>query len=359
MILETFQLPPLLGYSGSSPTDVTHVELDTGSDLLVVVDPEVPLADIARPVDRRDCRRIPFSFNWTLVDGVNVEPRAGRRGHTPKCLDPGRAFAPPIVEKRIFGDVADGGTCVGDVLGGDFRSYFEHAVELFYGDDEAQLALVASLRTDAGIQPLLPLFLQSIAERLVEGLHDTEIVRRIGFVTVALLPNTSLPIQFYVHVFARTVMTIVLRYENGDSVEDDVEARRFGARALIELCDRCSSGFPEIRTVALNALLGTWFDPAATHAAQFGALIGICAFGDAAVRTLIGHLAGSVVALKRELRLGDTRKRPFIRLILDEVGRILEEHVKGFARQELMKMHTVLNEVISIRKSLDGAQSTA
>jgi transcription initiation factor TFIID subunit 6 len=352
MILETFRLPPVLGYTLTSSTETMGISGD-GAELSVVLDPEVSLADVATARPNPTVREIPFSFNWLLIDGINIEPRSARRGL--KMLDRPSTLATPPSDHRIFGDSGDPPLSIGDTLAADFRRYFEHAIELVYDDSqECQAALLDSLRTDAGIQPLLPLFLQFLAERLTSAVNDTDTVGRVARLAMALLENLSLPVQFYAHSFIRVVMTVLLRYESGEDVDEDIDTRRLGSRLLQQVCERCVSGFPRIRTVALNALIQGWFDPLTTHAAQLGALIGIEGFGNAGVRQVAGHFGGSLAALKRELALGDDRKVVFIVMILGEMEGILSQNIDGMSRDEANRAQAALADVIATRKALDG-----
>jgi hypothetical protein len=318
-----------------------------------VVDPEVPLSQIANSPVKCDPRTLPISFGWVMVDGVSIEGRPIRnRIGMPTILDKDRPFPEggvAVVEpKKIYSDTVELPSCLGETLSPDFLAYFEHITAMFESDDdEIQQSWMSSLSTDAGIQPLLPLFLHFLGGTLTRGLGDTNVVRKVGFFTMALVQKPSLPIHFYAHAFLRTIFTVLLRYEHGQDVSDDIELRRGCASVLVAICRRCVGGFPAIEIAVVNGLIKGLFDPGTTHAAQLGALFGIRAMGKLALRRIVPHIRGYTSALKHELAFDDPTKRVFTGVIFREMAEILKETIHGLTRVEQQRWDLLLTEVVS------------
>jgi transcription initiation factor TFIID subunit 6 len=262
-------------------------------------------------------------------------------------------LAPPGIDShRFYSDMSDQQNTIGEQVSPELREYFAGMIELFENDnDEAMEGLSAALTGDAGIQPLLPLFLQFMAGRLTVSLRDTSVVRRVALLGLALVNNLSLPIHFFVHAFIRTAMTVLLRYDTGPSIDDDIEVRHIGANFLHEICVRCASGFPTIAAVAQNALISAWLCPRATHPSQLGAFIGICTFGRPAVMRLLPHIPGYLKSIRRELALGKAAKRPIIATVLVDIKQLLEEQLQEMKEQA--KWEALLAEITALANSCE------
>jgi hypothetical protein len=361
MVLASMRIPPVLGYSSDNPFHTNTVSTEAG-ELCVVEDPVIELKDLVTSVPERDHRQIPFSFSWVLVDGIPIEKRSLRaRFGGPKLLEKPSPFPsgnPSQLEpRRIFSDTPDLSAPLGETFSPDFRGYFDHMIQLFESDDPDSLdSCRDALGTDAGIQPLLPLFLHFLAGMLTRYCSETEFVRKVGIFAAALVENPSLPIQFYAHAFLRTAMTVLLRYESGRDIEEDLQVRRGGAELLVAICQRCTSGFPTIRTVVINTLIRAWLGSATTHAAQFGALVGIRAFGRTALRRIFSHISGYLVALRRELVFDDPRKKTLAVHILNELAEIIRETIPKLNRSEQQRFQ-VLHSDIATMASKAAARS--
>lgn len=337
MVVHSLGLRPLYGYNGESTFTTETVISGDGEHVIGVVDPVISLADVSAPPPRPAERHAMFSFNWILVDGVPVEKRT-MRSAPPKLLDrSSRGLAAPESVRVMDGD---------DPLAGEVRGYFEHAIQTFDTEDpELREALEESLSRDPGIQPLVPLFLQFLAERLTSALENTKVVRCVALFAMALVNNPSLPVHFYAHTFLRIAMTVVLRWESGSDIDEDIETRQIGGHLLKDICDRCAAGFPEIRVVVVNALFRGWLDAGTTHAAQFGALAGIRTFGKDAVARIVPHVPGYLTTLKREM--DDPRKKMFIQSILEFLRQILTDEKEVVPKTEQMTFARILNDIQS------------
>jgi hypothetical protein len=247
---------------------------------------------------------------------------------------------------------------VGQQLSPDLRGYFVHTLELFDRKSGEELeSLYQALTADSGITPLLPLFLQFMAGKLTLKCDDTETVKRIGLMGLALARNSSLPVYFFAHAFIRTAMTVLLRNETGGNIDEDIEVRYIGADFLMETIGRCANGFPAIAAVAQNALISAWLNPRVTHAAQLGAFIGICRLGRTPVMRALPHVPGYLVSLRRELQIGDPRKRALVRTVLVDISQLLKEQLVLLPGDEQRKWETVGAEMEALGHNSEGRSS--
>jgi hypothetical protein len=346
-----------LGYSADSPIERRVISME-GADISFPIDPEVPLQATASFVPQGPTRQVPFAFNWVMVDGIPIDQRSAGMNHVlPKSIERPSLFsaqlAPPGFDgHRFYSDKSDQQTTLRDQISPELRDYFGSMIDLFDADsDESLDALSAALTGDAGIQPLLPLLLQFMAGRLTLNLRDTSTVRKVALLGLALVNNMSLPIHFFVHALVRTAMTVLLRYETGPSIDEDIEVRHISANFLYEICVRCASGFPTIAAVAQNALIAAWLNPQATHPSQLGAFIGICRFGRQAVVRLLPHIRGYLRPIKRELALGNPAKGPIIATVLVDLRQLLESQLQEMKEQP--KWESLIAEITALVASCE------
>jgi transcription initiation factor TFIID subunit 6 len=222
----------------------------------------------------------------------------------------------------------------------------EHVETVFESNDEKDLEVLwENLSVDAGIGPLLPHFLQLMADRLTRCLDDTGVVQKVALLGGSLVHNISLPVEFYVHSFLRTVMTVILRYESGDEFNDDIQARQLGGHFLAELCRRCAAGFPALWTVALNALIRGWLNPDGSLASQFGALAGISALGTKAILRILPYARTYVNLLKKALEVEG--RQAFARNILEFLTDMVKSEEANWPKSDERKNQMLVSDITS------------
>jgi transcription initiation factor TFIID subunit 6 len=256
---------------------------------------------------------------------------------------------------RIYSDVAaDHQLLVGEHVSRELCGYFANMMDLYEtGTEESMACLSTAISNDAGIQPLLPFFLQFMAGQLTVGCNDTFVVRKVALLGVALVENLSLAVHFFVHALIRTAMTVLLRYETGMSVEEDIEVRHMGGNFLYQTCVRCASGFPMIMVLAQDALIRSWLNPCATHPSQLGAFIGLCTFGPTAIVKILPHLKGYLGSLQRELRFANPTKRTLMAKVVVNLGQLLEEQLHKMGEQA--EYQGILNDMAALEKQLEDS----
>ncbi|OHT00339.1 hypothetical protein TRFO_08010 [Tritrichomonas foetus] len=382
MVLASQRLPPILGYSSTSSYKIKTLITEDNDELCVVSDPEVQLADVAKNIIKPAPRPIPFNFQWMMVDGIPIERRNPRSRGTKPTIEKGpfsqnesintiNSLNPiysinSINLMRTFSDMGEQQITNKDVISPDLQHYFEHAVELFdSGDRNQQIPVFEALSTDAGIQPLLPLFLQFLSFRITVGIQDLKNIEKVCLYSLALIENPSLPIPFYAHGFLRVLMTAALRfdsnfeYPNGEfdndeflkrfdeQVQYEINVRQIASKSLKRLCKRCVSGFPNIKTVVINAMIQTLFNANSTLAAHCGAILSILKFGPETVAKITPHIPLYVNAIKREIELDNSSNFPFARAALVLVSGILEDALKS-QTQPMMRFQVAKTEVDSL-----------
>lgn len=356
MVLESIKVSPLLGYSSALQYNTNTIVTEDNDELCIVEDKEVDLAEAAKKINRPAPRPVPFYFQWMMVNGNPIDRRS-----PPINRLPFQSPADSLYHHSINDSIETQQKTNRDVISPDLQDYFEHAIELFDSNDcEQQESVFLSLSTDAGIQPLLPLFLQFFSYKLMTDLNDNDALQRVCNYLYRLIDNQSLPIHLFAHPILRIIMTIILKYNFGSSDDKalDVTLRSTCSEIIDRLCSRCISGFPNIRTVIANAMIQALFNPKTTLPAHYGALLAIQHLGKDVIIKIAPHIPFYINCLKRELIVPkNTDERALQAELMKNVLiqlEILINLIKDYELQPTSKYQAALDTIGELNSMIDS-----
>lgn len=355
MVLESIKVSPLLGYSSTLPYNTNTIVTEDNDELCIVEDKMVNLAETAKKINKPAPRPVPFYFQWMMVNGISIDRRSPSVNRFPF-----QTPAESLYHHSLNESIETQQLTNKDVISPDLQNYFEDAIELFDSDDsEQQESVFKYLSSDAGIQPLLPLFLQFFSYKLMVNLNDNSVLEKVCNYLYSLIDNLSLPIHFFAHPILRIIMTIILKFNYG-SVNDpaiDVVLRKKCSEIIDKLCNRCISGFPNIRTVIANAMIQALFNPKTTLPAHYGALSAIQQLGRDVIVRVAPHIPFYINCLKRELFVP---KNPSERVIQAEMMKnvliqleLILKLIKDYELQPTSKYQSASNLVDEIMNTID------
>lgn len=301
MVLESIKVPPLLGYSSVLPYNTSTIPTEENDELCIVEDKKVNLIEAANKINKPAPRPVPFHYQWMMVDGISID----RRNPSINRL-PFQTPADSLYHHALSDSIETQQLTNKDVISPELQNYFEHAIEIFESDDAEQQEIVYKcLSRDAGIQPLLPLFLQFFSYKLMANLNDNAVLEKVCNYLYWIIDNSSLQtyIRLFAHPILRIIMTIILKFNYG-SVNDpaqDVALRKRCSEIIDSLCNICISGFPNIRTVIANAMIQALFNTRTTLPAHYGALLAIQQLGKDIIIRVAPHIPFYIKCLNREL----------------------------------------------------------
>ncbi|KAH0793756.1 Transcription initiation factor TFIID subunit 6 [Histomonas meleagridis] len=343
MILESQRIPTLFGYSSSSNYEMKVVNSE--DTLLYTIDNTIDLNEVVS--DKGHCypRKVPFNFQWLLVDGTPIGKRSNKNTFG-QILD-STPYNPSLdylkynkPEQKIKNE---------QIISNDLQSYYGQAIDFFEaGDQESQEILYDNIVSDGGIQSLIPGFLQFIIYKLTISLDDISVLKRVINFTSALVNNPSLPISFYAHTFLRICFTIILKnIVSGDDIEMDTKIRVDTAQILHQICNVCNSGYPQIRTLISNTLISAIFNPNSSLASQHGAILSLSLFDENAILRVYPHIPSYVLMLKRITAFEAPSQKDFIVLILNTIHKMVSDAIDSGKIDIALspKMNGVKNEI--------------
>ena len=305
---------PLLGYNNSPSFVIVPVSLEQ-SELLFPREHEVDLTEASEPPPAPTTQT--FSCRYLLTEGVPVSrqslstrrlivkfPPSEKATPTP-AFDFNRR--PPMnLAKRTY----DTHQLVGDSVHWSLVCYFLRMVNLLRDDlvlskDPA----LERLATDAGLEPLIPYFLQFIFAQIMGRLREVPVLGTMADVTSAMLRNPCLRSPIYAHAFLKIGFSLLIGADYGSIVQDDdTTMRDQAARLLALMCETFQDAFPSIWHAVFNRLVACLFSPNTSLAAHYGALVGIQALGPAYSSKILPHLPSYFRMIRAEAKYGCDRQ---------------------------------------------------
>lgn len=294
---------PLYGFGAGGGS----VGADVGGFRATREDPEVFYVD-EEEIDLKDLlnRRLPrppaevsLTPHWLAVEGV--QPQIPENP-LPVPPEP-RPVEAPLGAKRprptSRAEDPDGGglaPVVSHVLSKDLQYYFDKVTGLVRtgsgeGATEEDAALLRtalkSLSEDVGLHNLMPYFTQFITEETTQNLRDLSRLKTLIQMIRALLSNSDINVELYLHQLMPSVVTCVVAKRLCQSVDEDHWSLRDDAAGTIAfICSKFGDAYPSIQPritrTLLQALLNT--KPLPTH---YGSIKGLHALGPKVVREVI------------------------------------------------------------------------
>jgi len=173
-------------------------------------------------------------------------------------------------------------------------------------DQSKRIASLASLRSDAGLQALLPYLVRWVGEKVVHALKsgetDGRVLEIMLDVLAALLDNPTLFVEPYLHQMLPPILSILLTatLPNTFSKHLRIQAAQTTARLLTSH----STTYPSLAPRLVKALLVALFAKDRSRGTREGAVRGLAGVGKEAVRMALLDAHG-LAALGAELTAED------------------------------------------------------
>lgn len=203
-----------------------------------------------------------------VTEGTNLPTPPGDRATS-------TTFTNPLKPGYNIANVASGGkqpaqSLVKQVLSRELQLYYARltASLLPPADETKRTAALASLRHDAGLQPLLPYLIRWVGEGVVGTLKnespsdsDGTTLEVLIQVLSSLLQNTSLLVEFYLHQvlpsLLSTLLTSTLPSNNGTHL------RILASQVISHILTRYSTSYPSLGPRIMKTLLIALLAPSA------------------------------------------------------------------------------------------------
>ncbi|KAJ3158730.1 hypothetical protein HDU86_002695 [Geranomyces michiganensis] len=172
----------------------------------------------------------------------------------------------------------------------ELQLYFEKVTEAVVSTSEELRALaVQSIAKDPGIQPLLPYIVQFISEQVSQNVRKLHITHAMMRLTRALLDNSNLFVEPYLHQLIPNILTCIVakRLCDDPTTQDHWALRRYAALLASHICTTYGVTYQSLQPRVTKTLLRAFIDPVKPLSTAYGGLLGIKALGEEAVRILL------------------------------------------------------------------------
>lgn len=316
-------------YGFASESTVKFSRAAGSNDMYYIEDKELDFNEVINAPLPKCTREATLTAHWLSVEGVQpAVPQNPTLRLTRDEYASTHASSPrlPVEVKPP----------VKHVLSQELQEYYQRVVMALEssGADEDELlkAAVKSLSTDPGINPLLPYLVQMVADKVTHNLRNLPLLKSLMRLTRALLENSSLHMEPYLHQVIPPILTCLLgRRLCSHPTDEHWSLRDFAASLLAFICERVGNTYqnlqPRITKTLLHALLDLT-KPLTTH---YGAIRGLCGLGARVIELLVlPNLRSYVALLEPETR----SENPITRLeatkcygaLLEAAGIYLEQN---------------------------------
>lgn len=196
---------------------------------------------------------------------------------------------------------------VKDILSRELQLYFEKVTELTARRSESAIfkqALV-SLATDSGLHPLVPYFIQFIADEVSRNLNNFSLLFAVMRIARSLLQNPYIHIEPYLHQLMPSIITCLVAKRLGNRFSDNHwELRNFTANLVASICKRFGHAYHNLQPRIIRTLVHAFLDPTKSLPQHYGSIQGLAALGPSVVRLLIlPNLEPYLLLLEQEMLL--------------------------------------------------------
>mmetsp|Transcript_40187 Transcript_40187/g.89167 ORF Transcript_40187/g.89167 Transcript_40187/m.89167 type:complete len:753 (+) Transcript_40187:85-2343(+) len=151
-----------------------------------------------------------------------------------------------------------------------------------------QRAMLASLASDAGLQPLAPYFTKFIADEVAAGLKSVPLLHMLLRLVHSLLLNPHMQLEYYIHQLLPPILTcMVAKTIGAHPLEDHWSVRDAAARLVQLVCTRYGQPYYNVQPRISKTLLKAFLDATKPLATHYGAIQGLSALGSPSVRMLL------------------------------------------------------------------------
>ncbi|KAG2010279.1 transcription initiation factor TFIID complex 60 kDa subunit [Coprinopsis cinerea AmutBmut pab1-1] len=195
-------------------------------------------------------------------------------------------------------------------------------------DFAKRTAALASLRSDAGLQALLPYLVRWVAEGVVGALkdgtqteNDGKVLEVLMDVVSAILENKTLFVEPYLHQLLPPILSTLLHSSLPHS--HSTQLRTSAAQTLSRLLTQHSTTYPSLSPRIMKTLLLALISPGKSKGTREGAVRGLVAVGKEAVRKGLVESGGARVVATECQQSGGRESASLIASVMDAL-RVLQ-----------------------------------
>ncbi|KAJ7783299.1 transcription initiation factor TFIID complex 60 kDa subunit [Mycena metata] len=302
--LRVLNIEPLYGHSSNNPPTFKRAlpfpHTPAAGPVYFVEDEEIDFDRVLREEKITLPKGVSWTAHWLAVEGVQPlipeNPPAIPKEVGPDVKPPltnGVGAAPALAAtKKQEQQLQQQQQLVKQVLSRELQLYYTRLTSSLLppGSDLTKRdAALASLRTDAGLQALLPYLIKWVGDGVVRGLKegglsetDGKVLEVLISVTGSLLANSTLFVEPYLHQMLPPILSTLLHSSLPPT--HATLLRTSAAQTLSRLLTEHSTTYPSLSPRIMKTLLLALISPGKSSGTRHGAIRGLVAIGKEAVR---------------------------------------------------------------------------
>lgn len=313
---------PLYGYD---PTEPLNFRLIPHTNIFFAPDPEIDLETfLASPIPKAPLKAH-FTAHWLAIEGVqplipeNPPPAAisavscsekqAQLAAVPDTKEPTDKAILVTAKKDISllsaQDDAEVTPCVKHVLSKEMQMFFETIIGCINSaKEEDRSCALESLKMDAGLQQLLPYFIQYAAENIARNLRNAAVLLLMIDICNALVLNNHLFIEPYLHQMLPVLLSCIVAKSIGNGGGAGAEASHWRVRknasvVIGHICRKFSSAYQTLHVRTCKTLMRAVEEKGMPLSSHFGAFYCLAELGmDTLEAFVVPVLEAYVDALK-------------------------------------------------------------
>lgn len=310
--LEALQYKPVSGGHQISG-GMTTLAMPASGTLWVVPQEEISLEDVLMEPLPKAPAPVTLTGHWLAIEGVQpqipenpnihdrlkVNPQSDVASVEKMLQEPSSVFGP--VPRKTVLEEAEVKPLVKHVLSKEHQLYFDTCTsDLMSGVDNKTEGAVVALGRDAGLQQLVPYFIQFVAELVPKSLRDPSRLLLMVRILKALFGNEHLLLEPYLHQMMPPVLTCIVGKRLCEDPERDSrhwklreEASALIAAILSKYAAVYQSLLPRVVKTLTKALLGSAEEPPCLTS-QYGAIVAFAGIGRNCFETVVQPHAAAI-----------------------------------------------------------------
>jgi len=304
--LQARNYEPLYGYDPTEPLAFRSVP---GTGLFYVPSDEVDVEALLQEPLPKSPQPMVLTSHWLAIEGIQPKipqnptiPQVTANGEAMPSLAstaaPTSAIGQARLQRELAAEDAEIKPPVKHVLSRELQLYYDTIIADLLADPKsdaysnAALAALSALRQDAGLQQLLPYFVQFIAETVPKSLGDGLRLRMTMDMLGSLLHNRHLFIEPYLHQVMPPTLTCIVGKLLSDTMSDGSEGFDHWAlrRQAADLVALIVSKYGDTYTTLLPRITKTLskaFDPSRSLPSHYGAVVALTRLGPLVVDSVL------------------------------------------------------------------------
>lgn len=295
MALAARNLEPMYGYD---PTESLNYRSIPGMNIFYIPAEEIDLETFLQEPLPKAPQPMTLTSHWLAIEGVQPSipenptiPDRNLLGE-PLVLLGSQAVLPNAAATALKGPTEDIDIKgpVKHVLSRELQLYYDTVIaDLNGGDLHKVEAALLSIEQDAGIQNLLPYFIQFVADSVPKNLRNLDRLLIMMRLLRSILINKHLFVEPYLHQLMPPILTCLLgkRLCEDPEREPHWSLRRDAAELVAYICGTFGNVYQTIVPRVTKTMAKTLSDVDKPLTSHYGAVVGLTALGPLTVESVI------------------------------------------------------------------------